>query len=83
MATDIDIPINAEYRTPRGLAGAWGLMGGLVMIGTGLVLTFLLASILQWRTDTRAEFAAAAQARLVQEQHSPPHAQEVRVGSLR
>lgn len=83
MATDSDLPINAEYRVPRGLAGAWGLMGGLVMIGTGLVLTFLLASFLQWRTDTRAEFAAASHARLVQEQHSPVHTQDVRVGALR
>lgn len=78
MATDTDIPINAEYRRPRGS----GLAGGLVMVATGLILTFLLASFLQWRSDARAEFSAASRARLAQEQHAPAPASDIRVGAL-
>lgn len=83
MAMEPDIPINAEYRSFRGKAWTWGLMGGVLMIATGLVLTFLLASFLQWRADIRAENTAASHARLVWDLHDPAHVADIRVGALR
>ena len=83
MATETDIPINAEYRIPHGLTWTWGLMGGVLMIATGLALTFLLASFLQWRSDARAENIAASHARLVWDLHDPARAADIQVGALR
>lgn len=37
---------------------AWGCLRGIGLLMTGLVLTFLMASMLQWRAEARREASA-------------------------
>ncbi len=50
---------------------AWQLAGGLVIVAAGLVIAIMMAGVLQWRDDVRAENVAAAQARLSWDRHDP------------
>ena len=83
MRFDNDVLMHSDYRGPRRRAWAWGIAVGVLMIATGLMLTFLLASFLQWRAEARADNEAASKARIVRDIHNPARAADTRVGALR
>ena len=68
---------NAAERYPW--AGA--ALATLTLLAMGVVLTFLMASALQWRSDVRTQSAAAASERL--NKHDPTIGRTVQVGQLR
>ena len=71
---------NAAERYPW--AGA--VLATLTLLAMGLVLTFLLASALQWRSDVRTQSTAAASERLTWDSHDPAIARNIiQVGALR
>ena len=49
----------------------------------GLVLTFLMAGVLQWRSDVRTQSSAAASQRMSWDMHDPSIARNIQVGALR
>ena len=55
----------------------------LTLLTMGLVLTFLLGSAMQWRSDVQTQSAAAASQRLTWDQHDPAIARNIQVGALR
>ncbi len=83
MAFDNDVLMHPDYRGPRRQAWAWGLAGGVLMIVAALVLTFLLASFLQWRSEARADNDTASKARMAWQSQDHARATDMRVGSLR
>ena len=70
---------NAAERYPW--AGA--VLATLTLLAMGLVLTFLLGGVLQWRSDVRTQSAAAASERLSWDRHDPAIARNIQVGALR
>ena len=70
---------NAAERNPW--AGA--VLATLTLLAMGLVLAFLLASALQWRSDVRTQSSAAALERLSWDRHDPAVARTIQVGALR
>ena len=55
----------------------------LTLLAMGVVLTFLLGSALQWRSDVRSQSTAAASERLSWDRHDPAVARSIQVGALR
>ena len=71
---------NAAERYPW--AGA--VLATLTLLAMGLLLTFLLAGALQWRSDVRTQSSAAASERLTWDRHDPSIARNIiQVGALR
>ena len=70
---------NAAERYPW--AGA--IFATLTLLAMGLVLTFLLASVVQWRSDVQTRSTAAASERLSWDRHDPAIARTIQVGALR
>ena len=61
-----------------------GAIAAATLLAMGLVLTFLLASALQWRSDVRTQSTAAASERLNWDRHDPAIARNIiQVGALR
>lgn len=70
---------NAAERHPW--AGA--VLATLTLLAMGLVLTFLMAGVLQWRSDVRTQSSAAASQRMSWDMHDPSIARNIQVGALR
>lgn len=70
---------NASDRNPW--AGA--AVATLTLLAMGVVLAFLLASVMQWRSDVRTQSSAAASERLSWDRHDPAIARNIQVGALR
>ena len=70
---------NASDRNPW--AGA--AVATVTLLAMGLVLAFLLASIMQWRIDVRSQATTAASERLSWDRHDPAIARNIQVGALR
>ena len=70
---------NAAERYPW--AGA--ILATLTLLAMGLVPTFLLGGILQWRTDVRSQSNAAASQRLTWDMHDPSISRSTQISALR
>ena len=59
------------------------MLAGLTLLAAALVLTFMLGSVMQWRSDVRAQSTTQASARTNWAQHDPETARTIQVGWLR
>ncbi|MEI6204375.1 MAG: hypothetical protein WCP68_20700, partial [Enhydrobacter sp.] len=59
------------------------VLATLTLLAMGLVLTFLMAGVLQWRSDVRTQSSAAASQRMSWDMHDPSIARNIQVGALR
>lgn len=55
----------------------------VTLIAMALLLTFLLAGIMQWRNDVRSQSAVTAAERMSRDLHDPAIARTIQVGWLR
>jgi hypothetical protein len=55
----------------------------LTLLAMGLLLAFLMASVIQWRSDVRNQSATAASQRQSRDMHDPAIARTIQVGALR
>jgi hypothetical protein len=55
----------------------------LTLIAMALLLAFLMASVIQWRSDVRNQSTTAASERQSRDMHDPAIARYIQVGALR
>jgi cytochrome c-type biogenesis protein CcmH/NrfG len=65
------------FRSDR-VAWAWRITGGAMFLIAALVIIYMLASFLQWRTDFQADSLHSANARIMRDMHNPANLASIR-----
>jgi hypothetical protein len=76
----------ATYESPAfrsdGVTWAWRITSGVMFMISALVITYMLASFLQWRADFQANSLQAANARMMHDLHNPANLAVMRGGEI-